>query len=133
MSVDKVSVKSSIVSFFRAGTAGVAFAAVLSVLAPLSSHAVNTHVIRETSVTQRGAGAFRIELATSAVFQVAATTNVPVTVTLWIRYNSSYNTASGYPTITLEGLGVNQISTATSNALDNWEMHTVSGTPWDRA
>ncbi|MDI6756904.1 MAG: fibronectin type III domain-containing protein, partial [Endomicrobiia bacterium] len=103
-------------------------AAALCAFVPVRVFA-NTHVIKETSVVQRGSGAFRIELATSAIFQVAATTNVPVTVTLWIRYNSSYNTASGFPTITLEGLGVNKVSTATVAALDNYEMHTVSGAP----
>lgn len=119
----------SILSILRASAASVVFAAVLSVFAPTAAVAVNTHVIRETSIVQRGSGAFRLELDTAAVFQIAATTNVPVTVTLWLRYNASYNTGSGYPVVSLEGLGVSHFSTATANALDAWEMLTVSGTP----
>lgn len=129
MSVEKVSTGISVLSYLRAGAAAGAFAAVMSVSAPTAAIAVNTHVIRETSVVQRGSGGFRLELATAAVFQVAATTNVPVTVTLWLRYNASYNTSSGYPVVSLEGSGVSHFSTATANALDAWEMLTVSGTP----
>ena len=91
-------------------------------------HTLGAVVYKETSVVKRGSSGFRIEGDTSAVFNILVTTNVKVEVKIWMRYNSSYDTLDGYPTVNLYGLGINSTGTMSVSA-DTWELITVTGTP----
>ncbi|MFA5779381.1 MAG: fibronectin type III domain-containing protein, partial [Elusimicrobiota bacterium] len=93
------------------------------------SAALVENVFEETTVIKRGGNAFRIELATACTYQVIGTTDVPVTVKLWLQYNSSYDMNLGSPTVNLYGCGINSTAAVTSAALNNWELLIVSGTP----
>ncbi|MFA5779932.1 MAG: hypothetical protein WC947_07325 [Elusimicrobiota bacterium] len=60
-------------------------------------------------------------------WEVAAKSGQLVTITAYIRYNSSYG-AAGKPKLTLYNLGVNSNATMSASA-DTWEQLQVSGTP----
>jgi len=102
----------------------------ISVGKPLTTNAdfYTDNVNKESTVVQRGSGGFYMELDTAAVFGIAVTTDVPVTVKLYIRYNSSYNTGAGLPTVNIYGHGINSTATVSVGA-DQWEFITLSSTP----
>ena len=84
-------------------------------------------VWRENATTRTGPNAFGASSNSDWTWQIPVKGGQPVTVTAYVRYNSSYGSAAK-PKLILSNLGVNSSAQMTAGA-DTWEKLTVSGTP----
>jgi len=82
---------------------------------------------QEKTVTRTGPNAFGFGGGESWTWEVPAKGWQPITITAYMRYNSSYGSAEK-PKLTLYNYGVNSSAQMTVGA-DTWEKLTVSGTP----
>ncbi|MFA5779376.1 MAG: DUF2341 domain-containing protein [Elusimicrobiota bacterium] len=82
---------------------------------------------QEKTVTRTGPNAFGFGGGESWEWEVPAKSGQLVTITAYIRYNTSYGSATK-PKITLYNLGISNSAQMVGGA-DTWEQLTVSGTP----
>ncbi|MFA5779380.1 MAG: hypothetical protein WC947_04525 [Elusimicrobiota bacterium] len=82
---------------------------------------------QEKTVTRTGPNAFGFGGGENWTWEVPAKSGQLVTITAYVRYNTSYGTASK-PKLTLYNLGISNTATMAQGA-DTWEQLTVSGTP----
>ncbi|MFA5779551.1 MAG: glycine-rich domain-containing protein [Elusimicrobiota bacterium] len=82
---------------------------------------------QEKTITRTGPNSFGFVGDGLWEWEVAAKSGQLVTITAYIRYNTSYG-AAGKPKLTLYNLGVNSNATMSASS-DTWEQLQVSGTP----
>ncbi|MFA5780179.1 MAG: hypothetical protein WC947_08570, partial [Elusimicrobiota bacterium] len=82
---------------------------------------------QEKTTVRTGNNAFGFGGGESFEWEIPAKSGQLITVTAYIRYNTSYGSATK-PKLTLYNLGISNTATMTQGA-DTWEQLTVSGTP----